>query len=145
MKQEYREAFEEVYQIINLMPNELRRKIPLKFYKMIEEDRDTNYKITIVEPIEKQVLKYETIIILGLIYRDFLCSPEEKQRLKDKDQKALKEAKEALEKEISEKNKIFNQVESQEDTSNQMMIVVEDNEKWYKKLFSLLKRVFKRK
>jgi len=145
LKQEYREAFEEVYQIINLMPNELRRKIPLKFYKMIEEDRDTNYKITIVEPIEKQVLKYETIIILGLIYRDFLCSPEEKQRLKDKDQKALKEAKEALEKEISEKNKIFNQVESQEDTSNQMMIVVEDNEKWYKKLFSLLKRVFKRK
>ena len=145
MKQEYREAFEEVYQIINLMPNELRRKIPLKFYKMIEDDRDTNYKITIVEPIEKQVLKYETIIILGLIYRDFLCSPEEKQRLKDKDQKALKEAKEALEKEISEKNKIFNQVESQEDTSNQMMIVVEDNEKWYKKLFSLLKRVFKRK
>lgn len=145
MKQEYREAFEEVYQIINLMPNELRRKIPLKFYKMIEEDRDTNYKITIVEPIEKQVLKYETIIILGLIYRDFLCSPEEKQRLKDKDQKALKEAKEALEKEISEKNKIFNQVESQEDTSNEMMIVVEDNEKWYKKLFSLLKRVFKRK
>jgi len=145
LKQEYREAFEEVYQIINLMPNELRRKIPLKFYKMIEDDRDTNYKITIVEPIEKQVLKYETIIILGLIYRDFLCSPEEKQRLKDKDQKALKEAKEALEKEISEKNKIFNQVESQEDTSNQMMIVVEDNEKWYKKLFSLLKRVFKRK
>lgn len=145
MKQEYREAFEEVYQIINLMPNELRRKIPLKFYKMIEEDRDTNYKITIVEPIEKQVLKYETIIILGLIYRDFLCSPEERQRLKDKDQKALKEAKEALEKEISEKNKIFNQVESQEDTSNQMMIEVEDNEKWYKKLFSLLKRVFKRK
>lgn len=81
MKPEYREAFEEIYEIFSLMPKELLKKIPTKFYEMIEEERDTNYSPNIQEPLEKQKLKNETIIILGLIYRDFLCSLDEKKKI----------------------------------------------------------------
>ena len=79
MKQEYKEAFTEINIIIKMMPDELAKKIPGKFKEMIENERDTNYMPNIQEPLEKQRLKNETIVILGLIYRDFLCSPEEKK------------------------------------------------------------------
>lgn len=70
MKQEYREAFSEISEILNLMPVGLLNKISRRFCEMIEEKAKT-YCPNIQEPLEKQKLKDETIIILGLIYRDF--------------------------------------------------------------------------
>ena len=91
MKQEYKEAFTEVYEIIKLMPSELTSKIPDEFIKMLEEEKDNTYFPQIKEPIENEKLKDETIVILGLIYRDFLCSREERRNLQEKDAKELKE------------------------------------------------------
>ena len=89
MKEEYRQAFAEVYEIFKLMPQELLDKIPENFYQMIEEERDTLYNPNIKEPIENQTLKNETVIILGLIYRDFLCSPEERKECKTNQEKNI--------------------------------------------------------
>ena len=147
MKPEYREAFTEIYEIFKLMPQELLNKIPIKFYEMIKEERDTEYIANIKEPLEKQKLKNETIIILGLIYRDFLCSPEEKKRLQEKDAMQLQEIEKALEDEIRQKynpddifkNKINKQRPQQEENA---LIVVE--EKWYKKIFNIIKSLFKK-
>ena len=147
MKPEYREAFTEIYEIFKLMPQELLNKIPIKFYEMIKEERDTEYIANIKEPLEKQKLKNETIIILGLIYREFLCSPEEKKRLQEKDAMQLQEIEKALEDEIRQKynpddifkNKINKQRPQQEENA---LIVVE--EKWYKKIFNIIKSLFKK-
>ena len=129
------------------MPQELLNKIPIKFYEMIKEERDTEYIANIKEPLEKQKLKNETIIILGLIYRDFLCSPEEKKRLQEKDAMQLQEIEKALEDEIRQKynpddifkNKINKQRPQKEENA---LIVVE--EKWYKKIFNIIKSLFKK-
>ena len=149
MKPEYKEAFEEIYEIFSLMPKELLNKIPTKFYEMIEEERDINYYTNIKEPLEKQKLKNETIIILGLIYRDFLCSPDEKKRLQEKDAKELQEVEKALEEEIREKynpNDIFkngnkNVSKTTQNFEETRMTVVQE-EKWYQKLFNLIKNLF---
>ena len=152
MKQEYREAFEEIFEIFNLMPKELLNKIPTKFYEMIKEERDTNYSPNIQEPLEKQKLKNETIIILGLIYKDFLCSPDEKKRLQEKDIKELQEAEKELEKQIREKynpDDIFknrNRVTPQEKQSfEETRMTIVQEEKWYQKIFNIIKSLFKRK
>ena len=153
MKPEYREAFEEIYEIFNLMPKELLNKIPTKFYEMIKEERDTNYYPNIQEPLEKQKLKNETIIILGLIYRDFLCSQDEKKRLQEKDAKELQEVEKALEKELREKynpDDIFKKKkeEMQEKENRQAKetsMIVPKEQKWYQKIFNLIKGIFKRK
>lgn len=149
MKPEYKEAFEEIYEIFNLMPKELLNKIPTKFYEMIKEERDTNYSPNIQEPLEKQKLKNETIIILGLIYRDFLCSPEEKRRLQEKDAKELQEVEKTLEEEIREKynpDDIFknrNRIVPEEiQTSEETRLTIVQKEKWYKKIFNLIKGLF---
>lgn len=150
MKQEYREAFTEVNEIIKIMPNELVNKIPSKFKEMIEDERDKEYNPNIQEPLEKCKLKNETIIILGLIYRDFLCSPDEKRKLQEKDARELQNVQEAIKKEIREKynpDDIFKRKTqnideaTQSNIENTSMIVVPE-EKWYKKIFNLIKNLF---
>ena len=90
MERAYEEAFTEVDEILKIMPIDLVSKIPVQFRQTISENKATNYKVIIKEPLEEQKLKKETIIILGLIYRDFLASPEEREQLQLKDAEELK-------------------------------------------------------
>ena len=152
MKPEYREAFEEIYEIFNLMPKELLNKIPTKFYEMIKEERDTNYFPNIQEPLEKQKLKNETIIILGLIYIDFLCSPDERKKLQEKDARELQEVQKAIEEEIRERynpDDIFkkrnqNNIEESNNKEESTSMIVIQEEKWYQKIFNLIKGLFRK-
>lgn len=152
MKQEYKEAFTEVNEIIKMMPDELTNKIPSKFKEMLEDESDKEYSPNIQEPLEKQKLKNETIIILGLIYRDFLCSPDEKRRLQEKDARELQEVQKAIEEEIREKynpDDIFkkkgqNIAEEIQHTEENISMIVVKEEKWYRKIFNIIKEIFKR-
>lgn len=152
MKEEYRRAFTEVYEIFRLMPNELIKKIPNKFYKMIEEERNIEYTSSIQEPLEKCKLMNETIIILGLIYRDFLCSADEKKRLQEKDDKEMQEVKKVLEElrqkynsdDIFKNRNIQSENKIQENYEEKSIAAVQE-EKWYQKIFSIIKNIFKRK
>jgi len=86
----YEEAFVEVDEILKMMPIDLLSKIPMKFRQVISENKAKDYKIEIKEPLEEEKLKEETVVLLGLIYRDFLASPEEKEELQLKDAEELK-------------------------------------------------------
>lgn len=150
LKQEYKEAFSEVNEIIKMMPDELTNKIPSKFKEMLEDERDKEYNPNIQEPLEKQKLKNETIIILGLIYRDFLCPTDEKRRLQEKDARELQKVQKAIEEEIREKynpDDIFKnkrEIKDEEITEEKSLTVVKE-EKWYQKIFNLIKGIFRRK
>ncbi len=146
------EAFTEVNEIIKLMPEELVNRIPSKFREMIQEERDRNYVPDIKEPLENCKLKEETIIILGLMYRDFLCSPEERKKLQEKDAKELQEVKKAIEEEARQKynpedlfknKKNEEKVTYKEETEEKSMTIVQE-EKWYQKIFNIIKNIFKR-
>lgn len=142
------EAFSEVYEIFKLMPQELFHKIPQKFYDIIKEERDKTYLPNIKEPIENQKLKDETIILLGLIYRDFLCSQDEKKRLQEKDARDLKEAERILEAELREKynpDNIFKKNREEIEPSNEETAMIEYKEQSFlKRLFEKIKSLFKK-
>ena len=150
MKPEYMEAFSEIYEIFKLMPQELLNKIPNKFYEMIEEERDKGYIPNIHEPLENQKLRDETIIILGLIYRDFLCPLEERKKLQAKDARELQELQEQIENELREKynpddifknrNKKVENEFVEQNKENSLVVIQED--KWYKRIFNLIKKFF---
>lgn len=117
MKEIYREAFSEVDAIFELMPQNLLNKIPEKIKQIIKEEKAKEYKPIIIEPIENLNLKEETLIILSLIYRDFLCDEQEKMQLQLRDTQKLKEAEEMLREKYNpdnlfKKNKIENVKES---------------------------------
>ena len=83
MKQEYMEAFSEVDEILEIMPTALSNKIPQKFKEIIKNEKSKDYIPNIKEPIDKCPMMEETIIILALIYRDFLCNEEERKKARD--------------------------------------------------------------
>lgn len=144
MERAYEEAFAEVDEIFKIMPIDLLRKIPLQFRQMISENKAKNYKVDIQEPLEEEKLKEETVVILGLIYRDFLASPEEREELKRQDAEELQR----IEKELQQKYNMENifkkrKVEKgaqNEDSSTELILYEEQG--FLKKLINLIKGLF---
>lgn len=150
MDRNYQEAFVEVEEILKIMPVELSEKIPMKFRKIIIENQAPDYKVIIQEPLEQQKLKKETLVILGLIYRDFLCDEQERKELKIQDVQEL----EKIEKELQQKYDIQNvfdarkenrkkQEESEDDYSTSLTLY--EKPTFLKRLFNIIKGIFKKK
>ena len=148
MKEIYTEAFVEVSEIFKLMPKTMLDKIPNRFRPIIENEKSTTYISNIKEPLEQCTLKEETIIILSLIYRDFLCSKEEKERLQYRDAQKIKEAENELRERYNTdnifKNKVKTNIDNTTETQENLSLVKYEEDKWYKKIFSIIKRIFKR-
>ena len=148
MKEIYREAFVEISEIFKLMPNIMLDKIPNKFKQIIENEKSTTYTSNIKEPLEQCILKEETIIVLSLIYRDFLCDKEEKARLQYRDAQKIKEAEDELREKYNPDNIFKNRVKANIDNTTEIQeslsLVKYEEDKWYKKIFSIIKRIFKR-
>jgi len=145
MKEKYRVAFSEIEQILNLMPTSLSNRIPLGFKQIIASEKSSTYIPKISEPIEECKLKEETMIILAIIYRDFLCSSQERKELLERDSIKLKE----FEKELIERydpNNIFkNRQKSLENNLPEENAIIEYKEKnFIQKIFEKIKHLFKR-
>lgn len=147
MKEEYREAFSEVAQIINLMPSNLASRIPLGFKQIIQAEKSKTYIPNIIEPIEQCELRTETTIILAVIYRDFLCSKEEKVNLIERDNAQLVE----IEKELREKynpdtifkNRGISQQTTEVNISGETAMAEYKEKNFIKKIFEKIKHLFK--
>lgn len=146
MERAYEEAFTEVEEVIKLMPIDLVSKIPIQFRQTISENKATNYKVIIKEPLEEQKLKKETITILGLIYRDFLASPEEREQLQMKDAEELRKIEQEMQEQydidnIFEKKKRTKRLENNQN-SKDLTLYKEPN--FLSKLFNIIKEIFKK-
>lgn len=146
MNVQYMEAFAEIDVIFKLMPKELLDRIPLSFRNLISNKKLVNYKMNIKTdiPIEKQELKKETKAILSLIYRTYIVSPEEKEKLKLEDTQELKR----IEKEIREKynpDNIFKKKNANIVLENEIsqLPINYSNLKWYQRLYNKMLKVFK--
>lgn len=144
MKQSYERAFAEIDEILNLMPVQLINKIPINFRNMISAKKSVEYKPNIKEPFEEQELMEETIIILGLIYRDFLCDEEERKKLKAQDAEKAKEIEEELREKYNPDNLFNNKKEEITKQESKLELIVVSEEKWYRRIFNLIKNMFKR-
>lgn len=148
MKEIYKEAFVEVSEIFKLMPKTMLNKIPSRFRQIIENEKSTTYTSNIKEPLEQCILKEETIIILSLIYRDFLCNKEEKERLQYRDAQKIKEAEDELREKYNPDNifkkKIEPNINNTTEIQENLSLVKVEEDKWYKKIFNIIKNIFKR-
>ena len=79
----YKNAYTEVYEIIKQLDEEEYNKIPSEVIKAIEENRNTEYEFDLDEDIElkDQELLPETKAILFNIFRDYLSTPEQKEKI----------------------------------------------------------------
>lgn len=87
-----KQAFSDLSIIIKMMPQDMKQKISSNFINLIEHHKDNNYisHINPNIPIREQELSDTTKALLALIYRDYLCSKEERNILIIEENKKLK-------------------------------------------------------
>lgn len=80
---DYSKAFAEVYEILNHLEEDEYKKIPTSFLDTIKNNRDFDYNYIIYEDIElkEHEMLPETKAILFNIFRDYLSTPEQKQKI----------------------------------------------------------------
>lgn len=79
----YENAYTEVYEIIKQLDEEEYTQIPSEVIKAIEENRNTEYRFELDEDIKlkDQELLSETKAILFNLFRDYLSTPEQKEKI----------------------------------------------------------------
>lgn len=142
MRKEEQEAFVEVDEILKIMPVDLVSKIPMQFRQMISENKAKDYKPDIKEPLEEENLKEETIVILGLIYRDFLATPEEKKELLEQDSLELQKVQEELEKQYDINNVFSKRKKQAKDEDASTGLIVYKEQGFIKRVFNFIKGLF---
>lgn len=139
MKTTINQAFSEVYDVINHMSKEMQEKIPKSFINLIKDNRDLDFKFYIDYSIDiKEQLLEETKVILSIIYRDYLCDKEKREKLLEIDLEELK--KEEI---LQEKYKIDFE-KGKKDTQKENLPIKVEKCKWYIKIINFIKEILKR-
>ena len=144
MKEDIYKAFSEVYTILEYSNEEIRNKIPNDFILLIKNNKDVNHKLVLDEkkPLNEQKLLIETREILAVIYRNYLCSEDERKELIIVNNQKLEE----INKKYDIQN-IFEQRKNKTSIDNEneeILPEIINKEKWYEKIFNFIKRLFKR-
>lgn len=151
-KENYGKAFKEVYMILKSVGKEIQDKIPTNFLDFIEKNMDKDYffMLDYSIPLEKQLFMDETLGIISLIWRDYLCTNEEREKIIQQDERNLKEIQNQIEKEYREKYNLddifkkktsINQIEDLNEELDNMKMT-EYKESMLKKLFNKIKNIF---
>ncbi|OKZ56463.1 MAG: hypothetical protein BHV99_05880 [Clostridium sp. 26_21] len=132
-------AYAEIDEILNLLENDYREKVPKKVRDFFKEEKMKDYhpEIDIEKPLIEQNLKRETMVLLAILNLNYWCeNEEEKQSFLDELDKNEEEKKE-LEEKYNPDN-LFKK-------EKQIKILKEENTSLieYKKT-NMLKRVFER-
>ena len=87
MTLEYRQSLKEFNIILNLMGQDYINKLPNKLLSFIQNNMDDSYisDINVNTPLNEQVLKDDTKVLLSLIYRNYWCDEETKKELLEED------------------------------------------------------------
>ena len=158
-------VFSELYVFINMLPKELKDKISVKFIEKINNNAKMEYCEQVKDSVSHFKVSRETEIIIGMMYRDYFCSNEERKKLYEEEKKELLNNKrELISKEnynvenlfqnkytknnnyknieqcINSGNDIDNDFNKKIQNDNEKLLVV--NNRWYFKLINKIKIFF---
>ena len=139
-------AYSEVYEILNLMEDEYRKRVPQKVIDFFDDERMKEYKpeIRVDIPLEEQKIKRETIILLAILNINYWCKDEsEKKALIDKYSENERKYQEELRIKYNPDNlfKKNNEVKIKENINNDNLPI---RLTWYEKMISKLKSIFRK-
>lgn len=133
----------EVEYILRKLDDEYIKKIPQEIWDYIEENKDKNYVFNYDDnrTLVEQKLNIDTISILTYINMEYLLGEEQKKEMIEflrKDETIAEQ----------EKAKLYNPDDlfknKQQNKQQETSLIEVKIEKWYEKMFSFLKNIFKR-
>lgn len=151
MEQKYKKALSEVNIILAHTEKEVKDKIPEYFIQYIKENMDKNHRIKIQNNKEllEQNIMLETKQIIALMYRDYICTKDEREKLIRQEKEKYKR----IEKEKQEKYKInFKKIAQRKTQKNiidkvktkeKSSLIERKEEKWYNNIIDKILKIFK--
>lgn len=150
MTENYQNAFTEVYEIINYLNEYDYNKIPKEIISVIEENRNQEYEYFLDEsiPFTEQKKLPETKAILFNLFRDYLCTKEQKEKIINFQRAERIKMEEEKKKSYNYTEEIFKNKSNKKDneTTNESfeskeLIKLEKNKLIFK-LFNFIKKIF---
>jgi hypothetical protein len=165
-KENFAKAYKEIFVIIGHLSDEDRNKIPKEFVDMIETkmDKDYVFNYDLTKELTDQHVLRETMSILAYIYINYIGEYNDVKEIKTQFQKDIIEH-EKIKKAIYEKNNpndgvsnlrkannsvnsnISNQSSSgkvnQKEFEKEVSLIDSKQDKWYSKIVSFFKNMFK--
>ena len=150
MEDNYPKAYKEVIEILNYVPKESVEKILQTMIDTFKAKMDTNYnfKVDINKSFEEQELLEGTKAILPNIFRDYWASPEQKEKIKTKQQHDMQIIEEEKRKKYNpdsifkDKQSIVIENIAPENNEQHTEMIEYKEQKWYQKIFNLIKNLF---
>ena len=139
-------AYAEVYTILQELNEEEYNKIPPEVIKTIEANRNEEYEYELDDELElkDQPMLPETKAILFNLFRDYLANPEQKAKI-------IRMQNEARQKNELKKQQMYNTdvfankpKENQTANNNETMQMVKYKESFFKRILNKIKSFFKK-
>lgn len=146
MEDKYSKAYKQVIEILKCAPQEIVDKIPQEMIKTFKANMDDKYdfRIDINKTFEEQDLLEETKAILANIFRDYWATPEQKERILEKE-KNDREIEENIKREKYNPDNLFKKkqkvIQQNEEIQNNLPVEIK-KEKFYKKIINFMKKIF---
>lgn len=146
MEDKYPKAYKQVIEILKYVPQESVDKIPQEMIKTFKANMDDKYdfRIDINKTFEEQDLLEETKAILANIFRDYWATPEQKERILEKE-KNDREIEENIKREKYNPDNLFKKkqkvIQQNEEIQNNLPVEIK-KEKFYKKIINFMKKIF---
>ena len=146
MEDKYPKAYKQVIEILKYAPQEIVDKIPKKMIKTFKTNMDDKYdfKIDISKSFEEQDVLEETKAILANIFRDYWATPEQKERILEKEKNDI-EIEENLKREKYNPDDLFKKkqkvIQQNEEIQSNFPVEIK-KEKFYKKIINFMKKRF---
>ena len=147
MEENFKKSLREVYEVLAYSESNIVEKIPIKLLNYIKNNMSDDVEVNseLYQSDNKKQISQDARAILALIYRDYLTSDDNREKLLKKEQEEIEAYKSVLEEKYNPDN-IFNKEKEQKDvTNNEVQLIDIKKMAWYKRFFSKIKYFFKRK
>lgn len=148
MNQQTKEIYSEVYSILNTLGNDYTKKLPIKLYNIIKENKLEGYNPQYKSvDLKNQDIKRESLAMIALFYLNYWCdSKEEKQQLKEIFNNNEKKYKIEIDEKYNIKfNRKREQKEDEPEDTKAMVVYKEPIfKRFIKKINEYIKKIFKK-
>ena len=154
-------AYTEVYTILQDLVEEEYEKIPEEIIKALDNNRDKEYIFEIYDDIElkEQILLPETKAILFNLFRDYLATPEQKEKIikmQNEEREKVEQKKreqygtdvfenKEIKEEINETKEEIEEEPLKEENVKESLELVEYKRGFFERIIGFFKKLFKRK
>lgn len=142
-----KKAVSEVIDILKHSEIEVTQKIPKKFIEFLMNNSDHDYipNINYSEENWENGIEEDAKVLIALIYRDYIMSEEEKEKVIEEAERQEQEIREKYNPDnLFKKNSKIENEKSQDDTEQEVQksLLIIKEEKWYERIINKIKEIF---